>query len=77
MKRIVTSPTADPSLCWRVGDRVVLRIGTSTRQMVVIEDRGPLAPGGEQVVAIRGVDADDCDRFEMRAALLEPAGQDL
>lgn len=41
--------------------------------MVVIEDRGPLAPGGEQVVAIRGTDADDCDRFEMRSALLEPS----
>lgn len=73
MNRIVTSPTVDASRHWRVGDRVILRIGGSARQLVVIEDRGPLAPGGEQVVAIRGVDADDCDRFEMRSALLEPA----
>jgi hypothetical protein len=63
----------DPSRHWCVGDRVILRIGLSARTLVVIEDRGPLAPGGEQVVAIRGVDADGCDRFEMPSALLEPA----
>lgn len=52
---------------------MILRIGLSARTLVVIEDRGPLAPGGEQVVAIRGVDTDDCDRFEMPSAFLEPA----
>ncbi len=54
----------------KVGDKVVLRIAGSARYGVVVEDRGPLAANGSQMVAIQIGDHED-RRFEMRAEYLE------
>ena len=53
-----------------MGDKVVLRIAGSARYGVVVEDRGPLAANGSQIVMIQIGDDED-RRFEMRAEHLE------
>lgn len=54
----------------KVGDNVVLRVGGRARYGVVIEDRGPLASNGSQIVAIE-IGNDEDRRFEVRAEHLE------
>ena len=54
----------------KVGDKVVLRIAGAARYGVVVEDRGPLAANGSQIVAIQIGDDED-RRFEVRAEYLE------
>lgn len=63
----VAATTAEPL---KVGDKVVLRIAGSARYGVVVEDRGPLAANGSQIVMIQIGDDED-RRFEMRAEYLE------
>lgn len=53
-----------------VGDKVVLRIAGAARYGVVVEDRGPLAANGSQIVAIQ-IGEDEDRRFEVRAERLE------
>jgi len=55
----------------KVGDEVVLRLAGSERRGVVVEDRGPLAVDGRQIVTIRVGDEDEARRFEVRAEHLE------
>lgn len=54
----------------KVGDRVVLRVAGAARYGVVVEDRGPLASNGTQIVAIQ-TGGEDGRRFEVRAEYLE------
>jgi hypothetical protein len=54
----------------KVGDKVVLRVAGRARYGVVIEDRGPLASNGSQIVAIE-IGNDEDRRFEVRAEYLE------
>lgn len=54
----------------KVGDKVVLRVAGRARYGVVIEDRGPLASNGSQIVAIE-IGNDEDRRFEVRAENLE------
>lgn len=54
----------------KVGDNVVLRVAGRARYGVVVEDRGPLASNGSQIVAIQ-IGNDEDRRFEVRAEDLE------
>jgi hypothetical protein len=40
---------------WRVGDRIRFRFGASTLTGVIVEDRGPLAAGGQRLYSIRAM----------------------
>lgn len=71
MVRTTTQLTRGASQPLRVGDHVALRIAGDTRHVVVVEDRGPLGLDGGQIVAVRDLEADDGERFEIRAARLE------
>lgn len=55
----------------KVGDEVVLRVAGNERRGVVVEDRGPLAADGGQIVAIRVGAEDEGRQFEVRAEHLE------
>lgn len=55
----------------KVGDRVVSNTPGIDWRGVVVEDRGPLAINGGQIVAIRLDYAPDAPQFEVRAEELE------
>jgi hypothetical protein len=55
----------------KVGDHVVSNTPGIDRTGVVVEDRGPLAINGSQIVAIRLDYAPDAPQFEVRADELE------
>jgi hypothetical protein len=58
----------------KVGDRVVSTTPGIDWRGVVVEDRGPLAINGSQIVAIRLDYALDAPQFEVRAEDLERVG---
>lgn len=55
----------------KVGDRVVSNLPGIDWRGVVVEDRGPLAIDGSQIVAIRLDYTPDGPQFEVRAEELE------
>jgi hypothetical protein len=57
----------------KVGDRVVLHLGARDVYAAVVEDRGPLAQGGRQLVSIRrlGVSPELSQPYEVPAEELE------
>jgi hypothetical protein len=55
----------------KVGDRVISNTPGIDWRGVVVEDRGPLAINGGQIVAIRLDYAPDAPQFEVRAEELE------
>jgi hypothetical protein len=55
----------------KVGDRVVSKAPGIKWKGVVVEDRGPIAINGSQIVAIRLDYAPDSPQFEVRAEELE------
>ena len=58
---------------YRVGDRVKLRLGAHDVVATVIEDRGLLGPGGQQLVRVSvPVEANDNTEFEVSASMVEP-----
>ncbi len=63
-------PRAAPDQTLKAGDKVVLRDAGRARYGIVVEDRGPLATNGSQIVAIQIGDDED-RRFEVRAEDLE------
>lgn len=67
MARTKTSPPG-----WlKVGDRVVSNTPGIDWTGTVVEDRGPLAINGSQIVAIRLDYAPEAPQFEVRAEELE------
>jgi len=58
---------------YRVGDRVKLKLGAHDVVATVIEDRGLLGPGGQQLVRV-SVSAETSDdlEFEVSASMVEP-----
>jgi hypothetical protein len=55
----------------KVGDRVASNVPGIGWKGVVVEDRGPIAINGSQIVAIRLDYAPDSPQFEVRAEELE------
>ena len=69
--KIMARPRKLPSGWLKVGDRVVSNIPGIDWRGVVVEDRGPLAINGSQIVAIRLDYAPNAGQFEVRAEELE------
>lgn len=66
------APTKTRSAEWlKVGDRVVSNVPGIKWKGVVVEDRGPIAVNGSQIVAIRRDHDPDGPQFEARAEHLE------
>ena len=68
---IVARTTTLPAGWLKVGDRVVSNVPGIDWRGVVVEDRGPLAINGSQIVAIRLDYAPEAPQFEVRAEELE------
>ena len=59
---------------YRVGDRVKLKLGAHDVVATVIEDRGFIGHGGEQIVRVTTpVDSSYHGEFEVSASLITPA----
>lgn len=59
---------------YRVGDRVKFKLGARDVVAVVIEDRGLIGHGGEQVVRVATpADSTYHGEFEVSASLVSPA----
>lgn len=59
---------------YRVGDRVMVRFGARDVVAEVIEDRGPIGHGGEQIVRVSmPLDDDETFEFEVSASRASPA----
>lgn len=69
--KIVARTTTSAADWLKVGDRVVSNEPGIDWRGVVVEDRGPLAIDGGQIVAIRLDYAPDAPQFEVRAEELE------
>lgn len=63
--------TKTPPGWLKVGDHVVSKVPGLERKGVVVEDRGPIAINGSQIVAIRIGGPDSTHVYETRAEDLE------
>ena len=49
-------PSANRATTFRVGGKVMVRMGPTPRQAEIVEDRGPIGIGGRRILRVRYVD---------------------